>query len=61
MAGLLGIIEGNPLLKMLLGKDQFPQTVQGLSQYDVSSHEMAQVWYTLGQTHELFRKFTRRL
>jgi len=50
---LLGVIEGNPLLRVLLGRDELSQEMQGVPQRYVGPQEESGVLYALGQAEEL--------
>ena len=58
---LLGVVEGNPLLKMGLGSGELAQIVQGVPEGIVGLQEERRVADMLGQGEELLPQLPRRL
>jgi hypothetical protein len=52
-AVLLGGVEGDPLCKMRLGRDELPQIIQGIPEGIVGLQEQRRVADLLGQREEV--------
>src|SRR5262245_6205531 len=60
-AVLMGVVQSNPLLKVLLGRDELSALVQALSQRPVPFQEESGVLHALGQGEQLLPELLRCL